>query len=88
MNKIEFIEFLKQKELERKNITHWARAATNSDEMWKLYKPFVDWFEDSMDLKNEGIVEIHFSKCLYDGSFKVFKTTYDDFKENYYKSLM
>ena len=87
MNKNEFIEFLKQKAEERPYGTHWSKVATNSDDFWKLYKPGVDWVEDTMDLKVEGVVEINYNISLYDGSCKVFKTSYDDFKENYEGSL-
>jgi hypothetical protein len=82
MNKAEFVEFLN--EMTTVNLNYWRKISTDSDDHWQLYKPFVDWFEDDMDLSVEGIVRITYNKSLYENeSAKIFETTYDDFAKNY-----
>lgn len=88
MTKQEFISFLKDKAKEREYITHWKQMASNSDDFWELFKPCVDWLEDDMDLREEGVVLITYNKSLYDNeSAKEFRTTYEDFVENYDKTV-
>jgi len=88
MNKEEFIEFLKTKQEEASGLNpSWCKIATNSDDYWKLNKPAVDWLEDDMDLSEDGIVKITYAKSLYGGKPKTFETSYDDFKDNYEKTI-
>ena len=89
MNKEEFTDFLKRKAEERSGSTHWAKTATNTDDYWHLYKPGVDWLEDDMDLKEDGVVKIMYDKTLGigDDTSQEFKTTYDDFVSNYDKTV-
>jgi hypothetical protein len=87
MNKEEFIAFLKEKENELEFQTHWAKVAINSDDYWHLYKPAVDWLEDYMDLTKDNIVQITYNQSLYNDTSKIFETTYDDFVENYHKTI-
>jgi len=81
MNKQEFIEFLNAKAEERSNLSHWRKEFSNSDDFWNLFLPGVDWLPDSIDLREDGVVEIVF--C--DGSEA--NITYDEFSENYNKYL-
>jgi hypothetical protein len=88
MTKQEFITFLKDTAKEKEHIIHWKRIYDNSDDFWKLYKPFMDWLEDDMDLSKEDVVIISYNKSLYDNdSAKEFRTTYEDFVKNYDKTL-
>jgi hypothetical protein len=88
MTKQEFILFLKDKAQEREYLNHWKQMASNSDDFWMLYKPFVDWVEDDMDLREEGVVIITYNKSLYENErAKEFRTTYEDFVKNYDKTL-
>lgn len=86
MNKEEFIVFLKEKAKENEFLPHWVKTHSNSDDYWRLYKPFMDWLEDDMDLTKEDVVKITFNKSLYDNTSEVFETTYDDFIKNYEKN--
>ena len=84
MTKQEFISFLKDKAKEREYQSHWHNPYGNSDDFWELYKPAVDWFEDDMDLREEGVVIITYNKSLYDNNpSKEFRTTYDNFVKEY-----
>lgn len=86
MNKIEFIGFLKSKEIELQHVTHWQQSFEGVDEHWTLYRPSVDWLEDRMDLSQEGIVKIIYSEAFYDDPNSI-EMTYDEFVEDYYKSI-
>jgi|JFJP01.1.fsa_nt_gi hypothetical protein len=86
MNKSDFILFLIK--MSSENINCWRKTYENSDDYWHLYKPFVDWLEDDMDLTKDGVVKITYNKSLYDNeSAKIFETTYDDFVKNYNKTI-
>ena len=87
MNKQEFIEFLKQKESESKYLNHW-KCVSDSGEHWILEKPGVDWLSDDLQLKKDGIVTVNYNKVLFGNEPNdVFETTYDDFAENYNKTV-
>jgi len=88
MNKQKFVDFLNKKAEERQYMTHWKKVYSNSDDFYQLHKPAVDWLEDSMDLRVEGVVKISYNQSLYDNeSTKIFETTYDDFVTNYDKTI-
>lgn len=87
MTKSEFIEFLEKKAIEREHISHWQRASSNSDDFWNLYRPFVDWMEDEMDLRVDDVVKISWDRSFYYDSEKVFETTYEGFAQNYILTL-
>lgn len=87
MAKQEFIEFLKQKESEREYLNHW-KCVSDSGEHWTLNKPCVDWLSDDLKLTKDGIVTVNYNKVLFGNEPNdVFETTYDDFVENYYKTI-
>ena len=88
MNKSEFIIFLKQEESKRRFMPHWGKVATNSDDYWKLIRPAVDWLEDDMDLTVENVVKITYDKSLYSHEEpKVAELSYEEFADNYVKTL-
>jgi hypothetical protein len=87
MTKAEFISFLKIKAEEAGLfVSHWKQTYVNSEEYWKLYRPCVDWMEDKMDLTIDGVVTITFNESFYDDP-KSIDMTYEEFAENYSKSV-
>lgn len=86
MTKIEFIGFLKSKEIELQHVSHWKQSFEGTDEHWTLYRPSVDWLEDRMDLSKEGIVKIIYSEAFYDDP-KYLEMSYEEFIEDYSKSV-
>ena len=88
MTKEEFISFLKEKaEHHGIGCTHWKQTYENTEDFWHLYKPFVDWVEDTMNLTEDGVVLITYNQSLYENISKEFRTTYEDFIQNYNKTI-
>lgn len=88
MEKHEFIEFLINKSKERDLISsHWVQTYTNSTKYWTLFKPFVDWLADDLELTEDGQVKITYDKSLYGNTSKIFQTSYEDFVKNYDKTV-
>lgn len=88
MIKEEFIEFLKTESEKRGFGNKWAQLLTSSDDFWRKFIPGVDRLEDDMDLSQDGKVIIKYNKSLYSkDKEKIFETTYEDFVQNYQRSL-
>lgn len=86
MDRLEFIGFLKAKEIELNNTSHWQQSFKETENHWTLYRPSVDWLEDTMELTIEGMVKINYSESFYDDP-KFIEMTYKEFVENYSKSV-
>lgn len=88
MTKQEFITFLKVKAEEAGLFnTRWKRTYLNNEDYWSLCHPTLDWLEDQMDLREDGIVKItYFEGGLY-GTPKTITMSYIDFVADHSKSV-
>lgn len=86
MTKLEFIEFLKTKQKQLGHTTHWEPTYNNSDEHWSLFRPSVDWLEDTINLSTEGVIKVSYGETFYDDP-KIIDMSYEEFIENYDKSV-
>lgn len=87
MNKKEFIEFLDEQCKLNEWDWHWERTYSNSDDDWSLRKAGVDCYEDYLTLREDELVKLTRNGTGNYLESKSYIITYDQFVENYDKTL-
>jgi len=77
MTKPEFIGWLNTQRIENKNIQHFEKTYSNSNDYWYHYIPGQDWIQDDINLMYDGIVILLYDKSTNETKRKTF--TYEEF---------